>query len=304
MDWQSIPGEEESYRRAGQSPSSSAPGTSFILQFRRGQLNESLLSPKLRLPMWELFLWPAVAVNEAVCHRHEDVGSDGKQTKVTCWHGGETLGKVSNESLSSIWEKSPRYRRLVLKGTAASSLSSGPLPQSTSERSTWSKTAGIRTPLIPFLNRNKQTRSTFLLVSTRASEPRRILICEHKFVTLSCRPGSNVYAGVYFLTAVRVSLFFLPTLGSRKAPFSLKEHFRCSRRKWTFSPLCLTLFLMYKELVFRGEPGDGNQSPNNPVYCLTAQGGRLSGLTALSLKNSNDQPVNKKQPRLSLARSG
>lgn len=61
---------------------------------------------------------------------------------------------------------------------------------------------------------------------------------------------------------------------------------------------------MYKELVFRGEPGDGNQSPNNPVYCLTAQGGRLSGLTALSLKNSNDQPVNKKQPRLSPAWSG
>ena len=35
--------------------------------------------------MWELYLWPVVAVNEAVCHRHEDVGSDGKQTKVNCW---------------------------------------------------------------------------------------------------------------------------------------------------------------------------------------------------------------------------
>ena len=53
-----------------------------------GDCHETPLSPKLRLPMWELFLWPVVAVNEAVWHRHEDVGSDGKQTKVNCWQWG------------------------------------------------------------------------------------------------------------------------------------------------------------------------------------------------------------------------
>lgn len=49
-----------------------------------------------------------------------------------------------------------------------------------------------------------------------------------------------------------------------------------------FSPLCLTSFLTYKELVFRVVPGDGYWDHNNHVYCSTAQGGRLSGLMVLS----------------------